>query len=109
VDSKSVAWMSWSQLGASKKEGNMGFRDLEIFNRALLAKQGWRILKFSESLVARVMKGKYFTNGNFLSAKLGSRPSYAWRSIFQARQVVEDGVLWRVGNGEWGECTSVEG
>jgi hypothetical protein len=65
----------------------------------LLAKQGWRILKFPESLVARVMKGKYFTNGDFLSAKLGSRPSYAWRSIFQARGVVEDGVQWRVGNG----------
>jgi hypothetical protein len=27
-------------------------------------------------------------------------PSYAWRSVCQARKVLEDGLLWRVGNGE---------
>jgi hypothetical protein len=78
----------------------MGFRDLEIFNRALLAKQGWRLLKFPKSLVARVMKAKYYPEGDFLTAQLGRRPSFAWRSIFQARRVVEEGMLWRIGDGE---------
>lgn len=45
------------------------------------------------------VKDKYFRKGDFMSAQLGHRPSYAWGSIFQARGVVEDGVLWRVGNG----------
>jgi hypothetical protein len=30
---------------------------------------------------------------------LGTRPSYAWRSILGARQVLEQGLIWRVGNG----------
>jgi hypothetical protein len=97
---KGMAWMSWGRMGASKRKGGMGFRDLEIFNRALLAKKSWRLLKFPESLVARVMKGKYYPEGDFLVAQLGCRPSFAWRSIFQARGVVEEGMLWRVGNGE---------
>jgi hypothetical protein len=77
------------------------------FNRALLAKQGWRLVKYPDSLVARVFKKKYYPYGEFLQAKMGSRPSYAWRSIFNARGVLEAGLRWRVGNGEkikiWGD------
>jgi hypothetical protein len=68
VDKKSVAWISWDRLGVSKMQGGMGFQDLDIFNRALLAKQGWRLIKFLDSLVARIMRGKHHLNGDFLSA-----------------------------------------
>lgn len=85
----------------------MGFRDLEAFNLALFVKQGWRLIQFPDSLVARIMREKYFPQGSFMHAQLGSRPSYAWRSIYQAREVLEAGLVWRVGNGEkihfWGD------
>lgn len=57
--------MSWSKLGRSKLDGGLGFRDLEIFNLTLLAKQGWRILQHPESLVAKIMKEKYFPVESF--------------------------------------------
>lgn len=57
---KGVAWMSWEKLGKSKQGGGIGFWELETFNLALLAKQGWRILQNPKSLVAKIYKEKYF-------------------------------------------------
>jgi hypothetical protein len=47
-------------MGVSKAQGGLGFRDLVIFNKALLAKQCWRLLKNPDSLVARILQAKYF-------------------------------------------------
>jgi hypothetical protein len=92
--------MSWNRLGLPKSKGGMGFRNIEVFNTALLAKQGWRILQAQDSLVRRILKEKYFPQGSFLQAQLGRNPSYACLSIFNARKVLERGLMWRVGNGD---------
>ena len=95
-----IAWVSWKRLCKSKLKGGMGFRNLQAFNLAMLAKQGGRLLMNPNSLVARVYKAKYYPHRNVLNASLGSRPSYAWRSIMQGIEVVKKGSRWRVGNGK---------
>jgi hypothetical protein len=85
----------------------MGYRDLECFNMALLVKQGWRLIQNPESLVARIFRENYYGGETFLNARLGKRPSYAWRSICNARSLLKDGLIWRVGDGKsiniWGD------
>ncbi|KAF5480768.1 hypothetical protein F2P56_001484 [Juglans regia] len=85
-------------MGKSKDIGGLGFRDFENFNIALLAKQGWRILLYPNSLSSRVLKLKYFSKSDFLEAKMGSNPSYIWRSILSARELLQQGLQWRIGN-----------
>jgi hypothetical protein len=80
-NSSKIAWLRWSKMGLAKQKGGLGYRDLELFNKALLTKQGWRIMQNVGSLVAQVLLKKYFSNESFLTSRLGSNPSYLWRSI----------------------------
>ena len=72
-----LAWMSWKKMGKTKEKGGLGFRDLELSNQAMLAKQGWHLIHHPETLMAKIMQAKYYPNGNFLEANIGQNPSYA--------------------------------
>lgn len=75
----------------------MGLRDIEIFNTALLAKSGWRILQNPDSVSACALRGNYRPSCLFMSATLGSRVSYAWRSIWEARACWRDVYIGELG------------
>lgn len=94
-----MAWTSWDNLCRPKAEGGIGFKDLKAFNLALLAKQGWRLSQNPNSLTYRVFKAKYFVDCSFMDAQVGKKPSYVWRSIMAARETVEKGSRWCIGNG----------
>jgi hypothetical protein len=105
-DSK-IHWMSWDRMSFSKAQGGMGFRDLVCFNKALLAKQCWRLWQNPDSLAATIIKAKYYPHSTFLEATLGKRPSFAWKSLLSASGLLKSGLVWRVGDGKdikiWGD------
>ena len=93
-------WKNWDSLCCSKLDGGLGFKDIESFNLALLAKQWWSIMNKEDSVSFKVLKGKYFPNSS--PRKVLKRPSssYLWSSLLEGRKVVEEGSCWRVGDGK---------
>ena len=75
-----------------KASGGLGFKNLKCFNLVLLAKQGWRLQLAQDSLVFQVLKAKYFPRCDFINASLHN-PSYTWRSIMSAQELVNEGVM----------------
>ena len=99
-DSKKIHWIKWSSLCSSKSIGGMGFQNFQKFNNALLAKQVWRLIHQKDLLIFKVFSAKYFSNGCILDSPIHPKCSYAWRSILQARDVINKWAIWRVGNGQ---------
>lgn len=80
-DSQSrIPWMGWSRMGLAKQKGGLGYRDIKCLNEAMSAKQGWCLIKHPTSLMAQILKAKYY---------------------------LREGIIWRVDEGQsikiWGD------
>jgi len=95
-----IHWISHAKMIIPKSAGGFSFRDLELFNQALLAKQSWRLLHEPNCLFSRFFKSRYYRNSSFLQSKLGSRPSYGWRSIIFGRNLLFKGLKHVIGDGK---------
>ena len=99
-DYKKIHWVKWERLCEAKEDGGMGFKEIDKFNEALLAKQVWCMMNNSDSLCYKFLKDRFFPNCSILEANDLKVGSYAWKSILSAREPVKKGVVWRIGNGD---------
>ncbi|XP_062014108.1 uncharacterized protein LOC133730558 [Rosa rugosa] len=89
---RKIHWRSWEKLCLTKHEGGLGFKNIYAYNLAMLAKQGWRLITKPNSLIAQVLKARYFPHCSFWDANLGDAPSYSWRSILESRSLLKAGT-----------------
>jgi hypothetical protein len=96
---RKVAWVSWDSMTMPKYKGGLGFRDIEVFSLALLARQVWRILNDPDALSIRILKALYFPSTNILCASVGTNPSQIWRALCEWREMLKLGLIRRIGDG----------
>ena len=99
ADNRRIHWLRWEGLTQHKSVGGMGIRDLHLFNKAMLGKQGWHLITRPDSLCARVLKGRYFHDENFLDSTRKKHASHTWRAILTGREVLKKGLIRRIGDG----------
>ncbi|KAA3465295.1 reverse transcriptase [Gossypium australe] len=66
------------------------------------------LINYPNSLLAKVLKEKYYPKSNFLEAQLGTLPSLTWKSIWAAKGLLQKGLCWQIGRGNkvsiWNNC-----
>jgi hypothetical protein len=65
-DRRHMHWISWDKMTRPKSQGGIGFRDLRIFNQALLSRQAWRLLYYPDTLCARLLNARYYPSASLL-------------------------------------------
>ncbi|KAL0427354.1 UNVERIFIED_CONTAM: hypothetical protein Slati_2910200 [Sesamum latifolium] len=70
---------------------------LREFNIALLKKKAWRVAIGLGGVLDSVLGYKYFLQCSFFESRLGSSPSYTWRSVWGTRDVLASGLPWKDG------------
>lgn len=101
--------VGWNIMCTDKKQGGLGFKNLDRMNYALLMKLSWGIISKSDKLWVRVLCSKYGVDSNnpptSLPDKNGSR---IWKAIRTVWDVTMQGTRWSVGNGDsvwfWLDC-----
>jgi hypothetical protein len=53
-----------------------------------------------DSLIAQVLRAKYFPHDSFLSSMVGTHPSFVWRSLLSAIELLKESLVWRVSDGK---------
>jgi len=89
TDSRRTHWIAWEKFTRCKGRGGLGFCDFQVFNQALLAKQAWRLIEFPDSLCAKLMKAKYFPNGDLLYTAFPSQTSPTWKAIMHGLELLK--------------------
>ena len=84
ANNRGLPWVTWDKICIPQEQGGLRFRDSQGFNLALLAKQVWRLLIYPDSLLARVLKGRYYRHSNPMVVGKASNPSYGWSSLWTA-------------------------
>lgn len=97
-DNRKIHWIAWNNLCCPKADGSLGFQNLHHFTRALLEKQGWRLLHQPNSLLAQLLKARYYPASTVLDAKSKAGASYTWRSIVTRLGVLKMGARYQVGD-----------
>lgn len=94
-----MAWIAWTDLTKPKAFGGLGFRDFQRYNETALAKLSWRIFENPNALLSRILKGKYFPEGDILTCEASSAISHGWRSVLVGRNLLVQNLGWVIGSG----------
>lgn len=70
---KKIDWVSWDSICLPKEGEGLGVKRLEEFNLSLFGKWCWRMLIDRDGLWYRVLKVRYYEEGDFVVLDGGGR------------------------------------
>ncbi|KAL9687234.1 hypothetical protein QQ045_031633 [Rhodiola kirilowii] len=93
-DKRGISWLNKETLQRKKCDGGLGFKNLRMFNEAVLMKVVWRMIKYPQLLMSKILYAKYCPDQDIFRARLGSQASHCWRGIMKTLEVFLEGLRW---------------
>lgn len=60
-----ISFISWYKICTEKEQGGLGFRNMKLFNHALILKLVWQVASNEDKLWVMVVRAKYYPRGGF--------------------------------------------
>ncbi|XP_048491336.1 uncharacterized protein LOC125492674 [Beta vulgaris subsp. vulgaris] len=95
-----ISRTSWDHVCRPMMEGGLGIRDLRHWNLCFMAKLGWKFLTQPSKLWVKILNNKYCKGTNFMDVIPNASQSTIWRDILKGRDLLAQGIIMNVGNGE---------
>lgn len=98
-EQKKIHKVKWEKVCRERNKGGLGIRKMRPFNKAMIAKQTWLIVKNDESLSMRILACNYSKGLKGVEACKFSRDSVLWKGTCKQTDVIELGMGKNVFNG----------
>lgn len=73
---------------------------MQLFSIALIAKIVCKIINNPESLLARILKGKYYHSGDLIEFKRRAKSLWGWLNFLEGRDLLKLGLMKKICNGK---------
>ncbi|GJT02460.1 putative reverse transcriptase domain-containing protein [Tanacetum coccineum] len=97
--SRGKAKVAWEVVCLPKKEGSIGIRRLDHFNKALMVSRIWKLLSLKESLWVKWIRVYKLRNRSFWEIPYRGKMSWGWRKLLKLRPMIRDFIWSSIGDG----------
>ncbi|GJY84625.1 hypothetical protein Tco_0498651 [Tanacetum coccineum] len=97
--SRGKAKVAWEVVCLPKKEGGLGIRRLDHFNKALMVSHIWKLLSLKESLWVKWIHVYKLRNRSFWEIPYRGKMSWSWRKLLKLRPMIRDFIWSSIGDG----------
>lgn len=94
------AKVNWNDVCKPKRQGGLGFKDLHMWNIALMSKHIWNIVDNKNSIWVKWIKHERLKLRNFWDYNIPNEACWSWRKILQCRKAIGSFIVYRLGNGK---------
>jgi hypothetical protein len=94
------AKVAWNDICFPKKEGGLGLKRIEVWNKTSMLRHIWSLFARSGSLWVAWIKENFLKKRSFWSVSIPQNCSWCWRKLLKLRDIAKKFLRFEVGDGK---------
>ena len=92
--------MAWNNICFPKKEGGLGLKRINFWNKTSMLRHIWSLFTRSGSLWVAWIKENFLKKRIFWSVSIPQNYSWCWRKLLRLRDIAKKFLRFEVGDGK---------